>query len=286
MNEQEFAQRLRQYRKNKGMTQQELADQLGVSNKTVSRWESGSYHDVTTLVALARVLGVTVDELLDPKAPVRTLEKSDWQNLLSFAFAIGGGLLFYLLAQFVPLPLCWALYLGCLAYGIYLQAHYTYHTHWFQLGVWVMVFFVSWSVVGQLLIGSAALFSLSSSGMFLTDQISRLLQGNVNGRLVAALLMWGLIWLILTAVLSWVTMALARWLAREPVVDNSALIFVERLVSPAPESEPSFFPLDKGDPCSCTAGSYGVLVPVLAGRFAWLALCLTERALPSGLGGD
>lgn len=105
MNEQEFAQRLRQYRKNKGMTQQELADQLGVSNKTVSRWESGSYPDVTTLVALARVLGVTVDELLDPKASVRTLEKSDWQNLLSFAFAIGGGLLFYLLAQFVPLPL-------------------------------------------------------------------------------------------------------------------------------------------------------------------------------------
>ena len=140
MNEQEFAQRLRQYRKNKGMTQQELADQLGVSNKTVSRWESGSYPDVTTLVALARVLGVTVDELLDPKTSVRTLEKSDWQNLLSFAFAIGGGLLFYLLAQFVPLPLCWALYLGCLAYGIYLQAHYTYHTHWFQLGVWVMVF--------------------------------------------------------------------------------------------------------------------------------------------------
>lgn len=35
----------------------------------------------------------------------------------------------------------------------------------------------------------------------------------------------GLIWLILTAVLSWVTMALARWLAREPGVDNSALIF-------------------------------------------------------------
>lgn len=56
MNEQEFAQRLRQYRKNKGMTQQELADQLGVSNKTVSRWESGSYPDVTTMVALARWL--------------------------------------------------------------------------------------------------------------------------------------------------------------------------------------------------------------------------------------
>lgn len=167
MNEQEFAQRLRQYRKNKGMTQQELADQLGVSNKTVSRWESGSYPDVTTLVALARVLGVTVDELLDPKTSVRTLEKSDWQNLLSFAFAIGGGLLFYLLAQFVPLPLCWALYLGCLAYGIYLQAHYTYHTHWFQLGVWVMVFFVSWSVVGMLLSGAGAVLGAASMATLL-----------------------------------------------------------------------------------------------------------------------
>ena len=157
MNEQEFAQRLRKYRKDKGMTQQELADLLGVSNKTVSRWES--YPDVTTLVALARALGVTVDELLDPKAPVRTLEKSDWQNLLSFAFVMGGGLLFYLLAQFVPLPLCWLLYLGCLAYGIYLQSHYTYHTRWFQLGVWGMVFFVSWSAVGQLLAGALPAFS-------------------------------------------------------------------------------------------------------------------------------
>lgn len=216
MNEQEFAQRLRQYRKDKGLTQQELADQLGVSNKTVSRWESGSYPDVTTLVALARALGVTVDELLDPKAPVRTLEKSDWQNLLSFAFAIGGGLLFYLLVQFVPAPLCWLLYLGCLAYGIYLQAHYTYHARWFRLGVWVMVFFVSWSVAGMLLTGAAVLFGISSAETFLTNQIGMLLQGDVDGRLLAVLLMWTMIWLILTAALGLLTVFVAKQLAREP----------------------------------------------------------------------
>ena len=189
MNEQEFAQRLRQYRKDKGLTQQELADQLGVSNKTVSRWESGSYPDVTTLVALARALGVTVDELLDPKAPVRTLEKSDWQNLLSFTFAIGGGLLFYLLVQFVPAPLCWLLYLGCLAYGIYLQAHYTYHARWFRLGVWVMVFFVSWSVAGMLLTGATVMLGAVSVEGLLEGILTMMNQGVWNGSLVLALLL-------------------------------------------------------------------------------------------------
>ena len=41
MTELEFGERRKQYRKQKGLTQQELADLLGVSNKSVSRWESG-----------------------------------------------------------------------------------------------------------------------------------------------------------------------------------------------------------------------------------------------------
>ena len=42
--EQSFSDRLKQYRRDKNLTQQELADMLGVSNKTVSRWESGVSH--------------------------------------------------------------------------------------------------------------------------------------------------------------------------------------------------------------------------------------------------
>ncbi|WP_283115346.1 helix-turn-helix transcriptional regulator [Intestinimonas timonensis] len=43
--EQSFSDRLKQYRRDKNLTQQELADMLGVSNKTVSRWESGVSHN-------------------------------------------------------------------------------------------------------------------------------------------------------------------------------------------------------------------------------------------------
>ena len=39
-----FGARLRACRREKGMTQQELADAIGVSNKTISRWESEVSH--------------------------------------------------------------------------------------------------------------------------------------------------------------------------------------------------------------------------------------------------
>lgn len=52
-------------RKARGMTQQEAADQLGVSNKTVSKWENGAgLPDITLLPALAELYGVTADDIL------------------------------------------------------------------------------------------------------------------------------------------------------------------------------------------------------------------------------
>ena len=52
-------------RKEKGLTQQQLADQLNLSNKTISKWESGAGSpDIGNLPVLADALGITVDELL------------------------------------------------------------------------------------------------------------------------------------------------------------------------------------------------------------------------------
>ncbi len=52
-------------RKNKGMTQGQLAEKLGVSHQAVSNWERGeTMPDIAILTQLAKVLGTTVDRLL------------------------------------------------------------------------------------------------------------------------------------------------------------------------------------------------------------------------------
>lgn len=54
-----------QLRKEKGLTQRELAEHLNVTDKTVSHWERGeSSPDISALPILADVFGITVDELL------------------------------------------------------------------------------------------------------------------------------------------------------------------------------------------------------------------------------
>ena len=52
-------------RKNKGLTQEQLAEKLGVTNKTISRWETGKYMpDLSLLKPLSEELGITLNELL------------------------------------------------------------------------------------------------------------------------------------------------------------------------------------------------------------------------------
>ncbi len=59
-------------RKNANMTQQDVADRLGVSNKTISKWESGGgFPDIVILPALAELYGVSADELLAGESAAR-----------------------------------------------------------------------------------------------------------------------------------------------------------------------------------------------------------------------
>lgn len=56
-------------RKHKGMTQEQLAQLLNVSNAAISKWENNlSYPDISLLKPLARTLGISIDELLNFQA--------------------------------------------------------------------------------------------------------------------------------------------------------------------------------------------------------------------------
>ena len=66
-------------RKEKGMTQKEIADRLGITDKAVSKWERDvAYPDTGTIPKLAEILGVTVEELMNAKSvPVSENKKTD-----------------------------------------------------------------------------------------------------------------------------------------------------------------------------------------------------------------
>ena len=57
--------RIAELRKEKGMTQLELAQQMGVTDKAVSKWERDlSCPDINTIPRLAETLGVSMDDLM------------------------------------------------------------------------------------------------------------------------------------------------------------------------------------------------------------------------------
>ena len=60
-----MGERITELRKSKGLSQEELAEQLGVSRQSVSKWETGvSIPDTDKAIAMSRIFGVTADFLL------------------------------------------------------------------------------------------------------------------------------------------------------------------------------------------------------------------------------
>lgn len=69
MTKQSFGATIASLRKERGMTQLDLAQLMGVTDKAVSKWERDlSFPDVASLPKLAEVLGASVDELLEVKS--------------------------------------------------------------------------------------------------------------------------------------------------------------------------------------------------------------------------
>ncbi len=73
--EETLGKRIVQHRKRLGLTQDALAEKLGVTAQAVSKWENDqSCPDITTLPRLAEIFGITTDALLGVEAPVKEAE--------------------------------------------------------------------------------------------------------------------------------------------------------------------------------------------------------------------
>ncbi len=72
MEKQTFGRMIAELRKSQGMTQLELAEKMGVTDKAVSKWERDlSYPDVGSIPKLAEIFGVSVDALMQVNAGVK-----------------------------------------------------------------------------------------------------------------------------------------------------------------------------------------------------------------------
>ena len=73
----EFHNKLYNLRKQKGLSQEELANRLNVSRQTISKWEVGdSTPDMEKLIAISDMFEISLDELVMDKVPTQIGENS------------------------------------------------------------------------------------------------------------------------------------------------------------------------------------------------------------------
>lgn len=88
----EFNEKLCELRKNKGLTQEELAQALYVSRTAISKWESGrGYPSIDSLKEISKFFSVSIDELLSGEKIISIAEKenkSNLKNMCSLCFGI------------------------------------------------------------------------------------------------------------------------------------------------------------------------------------------------------
>ena len=77
MNQQKIGNFILELRKERNMTQQELADKIGVTDKAISKWENGrGMPDLSLMKPLCTALGITINDLLSGEK----IDKKDYQD--------------------------------------------------------------------------------------------------------------------------------------------------------------------------------------------------------------
>lgn len=87
----EFNEKLQELRKNKGLTQEELAEDLYVSRTAISKWESGrGYPNIDSLKEISIYFSISIDELLSGDKLLSLAEKENKSNIKKFCDIIFG----------------------------------------------------------------------------------------------------------------------------------------------------------------------------------------------------
>ena len=101
----EFGEKLQELRKNRTMTQEELAEALFVSRTAISKWESGrGYPSIDSLKEISRYFGVTIDELICADEMVSVAENEKREYIDRYVSLICSVLdIFYVFLLFIPM---------------------------------------------------------------------------------------------------------------------------------------------------------------------------------------
>ncbi|MBO4461178.1 MAG: helix-turn-helix transcriptional regulator [Clostridiales bacterium] len=92
MDKEKTGQLITELRKEKGLTQKQLADALNVTDKAVSKWERGlSFPDISMLEPISELLGVSIMEILagERQSGEDTLTREEAQDLINASVELG-----------------------------------------------------------------------------------------------------------------------------------------------------------------------------------------------------
>ena len=101
----EFNYKLQQLRKEKGLTQEQLAEELYVSRTAISKWESGKgYPNIESLKSISKLFSVSIDDLLSSEELISLAEDENRSNV-SRIYSLIFGVLDLMTLSFLFLPL-------------------------------------------------------------------------------------------------------------------------------------------------------------------------------------
>ena len=101
----EFNEKLQQLRKQRNLTQEQLAEQLYVSRTAVSKWESGKgYPNIESLKSISKLFSISIDELLSGEELISIAETENSSNMDKI-YNILGAVLDLMVIVFIIVPL-------------------------------------------------------------------------------------------------------------------------------------------------------------------------------------